>query len=296
MIESILSKKTRHIDSAPSPDLRTAVSSDELADFLASIIAISGEADDIAGLLVNKIIEQVPQLPGMDIHTFWIPFLDCLVPRLVENQIPLDTARYQQLFTTVIKCYIMRFVKRAPSTEKSLARKPVSCDCLDCTPLNRFLVDSAQEVARFAVNKQRRAHLHQKLDAARVDCVHETERVGSPQSLVVTKTFRHMKQALHNWGIRRTVACQNLELFDQTQLRLLLGDSYSSLITLEILESHSVPTSAPTEQVNASRSVASQSRSFLSELGTNTSSQPQTTGDKRKLPLSEVDIIDMISD
>lgn len=221
-----------------------------MADFFASIIAIGGEADETAELLVNKIIEQVPQLSGIDIHTFWVPFLDFLVPRLVENQIPLETARYQQMFTTVIKSYITRFVKRAPSTEKSLARKPVSCNCLDCTPLNRFLVDSAQEVARFAVNKQRRAHLHQKLDAAGIDCVHETERVGSPQSLIVTKTFRQMKQARHNWDTRRTVARQTLQEFDQTQSRPLLGDSYSSLITLQILESDSVPTSATPEQVN----------------------------------------------
>ena len=41
---------------------------------------------------------------------------------------------------------------------------------------------------RFRVRKERRQHLHQQIDRARLDMTHVTERKGRPQTLVCTKT------------------------------------------------------------------------------------------------------------
>ncbi len=54
--------------------------------------------------------------------------------------------------------------------------------------LSRFLSDPAQQVGRFPLRKDRRQHLHQQIDRHRLDLTHVTERVGSPQTLVCTKT------------------------------------------------------------------------------------------------------------
>ena len=54
--------------------------------------------------------------------------------------------------------------------------------------LSRFLSDPEQRVGRFPLRKDRRQHLHQQIDRHQCDCTHETERRGSPQTLVVTKT------------------------------------------------------------------------------------------------------------
>src|SRR5262249_7630654 len=64
----------------------------------------------------------------------------------------------------------------------------LECGCEDCQMLSRFLRDPEQRVGRFPLRKDRRQHLHQQIDRHQLDCTHVTERVGSPQTLVCTKT------------------------------------------------------------------------------------------------------------
>jgi len=74
----------------------------------------------------------------------------------------------------------------------------LSCSCPDCRELQTFSRDPVERVHRFRLRKERRRHLHSAIDRHRLDMTHETERVGSPQTLVCTKdrrTFdRLMKQ------------------------------------------------------------------------------------------------------
>ncbi len=64
----------------------------------------------------------------------------------------------------------------------------LGCKCEDCTALSRFLSDPTQRVGRFPLRKDRRQHLHQQIDKHKCDCSHVTDRKGSPQTLVCTKT------------------------------------------------------------------------------------------------------------
>jgi hypothetical protein len=64
----------------------------------------------------------------------------------------------------------------------------LGCTCDDCVALSRFLRDPAERVGRFPMNKQRRQHLHRQIDQHHCDVTHVTERKGSPQTLVCTKT------------------------------------------------------------------------------------------------------------
>ena len=64
----------------------------------------------------------------------------------------------------------------------------LGCKCEDCRALSRFLRDPEQRVGRFSIRKDRRRHLHQQIEKHRCDCTHVSERVGSPQTLVCTKT------------------------------------------------------------------------------------------------------------
>lgn len=69
-------------------------------------------------------------------------------------------------------------------------RRPakLSCNCADCRELSAFLADPDEAVHRFRVRKDRRQHLHQMIDRHHCDLTHVTERRGSPQTLVCTKT------------------------------------------------------------------------------------------------------------
>jgi hypothetical protein len=64
----------------------------------------------------------------------------------------------------------------------------LSCNCADCRELSAFLANADEAVHRFRVRKDRRQHLHQIIDRHHCDLTHVTERRGSPQTLVCTKT------------------------------------------------------------------------------------------------------------
>lgn len=64
----------------------------------------------------------------------------------------------------------------------------LSCTCRDCQTLSVFLQDPDLKEARLRINKERRRHLHDRIDHHGLDLMHVTERSGSPQTLVCTKT------------------------------------------------------------------------------------------------------------
>ncbi len=66
----------------------------------------------------------------------------------------------------------------------------LSCKCEDCRELQAFALDPHAKAHRFRVRKDRRQHLHRQIEAHGLDMTHVTERTGSPQTLVCTKTRR----------------------------------------------------------------------------------------------------------
>lgn len=67
----------------------------------------------------------------------------------------------------------------------------IRCRCEDCRALQEFANDPLENVARFRVRKERRRHLHQAIDRHDLDMSRQTERKGSPQTLICTKTRKH---------------------------------------------------------------------------------------------------------
>jgi hypothetical protein len=84
----------------------------------------------------------------------------------------------------------------------------LSCKCEDCAALSRFLRDPAERVGRFPLNKQRRQHLHRQIDQHRCDVTHVTERKGSPQTLVCTKTQNSYERRRKQFGIDQVVLAE----------------------------------------------------------------------------------------
>jgi len=70
-----------------------------------------------------------------------------------------------------------------------------SCDCADCVMLDAFLRDPRRERERFPLRKDRRLHLHRIIDHEQLDTTHQTERRGSPHTLVCTKTDGSYRRA-----------------------------------------------------------------------------------------------------
>lgn len=63
----------------------------------------------------------------------------------------------------------------------------LSCKCADCAELQKFALDPVQKVYRFRARQDKRQHVESQISGCMdVECV--TDRSGSPQTLVCTKT------------------------------------------------------------------------------------------------------------
>ena len=88
----------------------------------------------------------------------------------------------------------------------------INCVCEDCRALQRFAVDPHAQIHRFRVRKERRQHLHGQIGALALDMTHITERIGSPQTLVCTKTHGHFERACRQYAEDRTAMATLLRL------------------------------------------------------------------------------------
>jgi predicted 2-oxoglutarate/Fe(II)-dependent dioxygenase YbiX len=62
------------------------------------------------------------------------------------------------------------------------------CTCDLCNTLRAFLNDKRRRIFEWPLAKQRRQHVHSRIDAAELPVTHLTRRQGSPYTLVLTKT------------------------------------------------------------------------------------------------------------
>jgi hypothetical protein len=111
------------------------------------------------------------------------------------------------------KSALSRLAEHCLAELRTLTAKPIQppadwsreadfkCSCPDCKMLAKFLLDPAAKVGRFPLRKDRRQHLHRQIDSCRCDCTHITDRKGSPQTLVCTKTQTSYERRLKQYGI-----------------------------------------------------------------------------------------------
>ena len=64
----------------------------------------------------------------------------------------------------------------------------ISCRCPHCRRLQQFYGAPRERVLRLPIRAELRRHVHQIIDSHGLDLLHETERKGSPYTLVCTKT------------------------------------------------------------------------------------------------------------
>ncbi len=65
---------------------------------------------------------------------------------------------------------------------------PEGCGCELCDDLRAFLREPTQTTFEWPLAKDRRAHVHRRIDAAELPVRHHTRRVGRPYTLVLSKT------------------------------------------------------------------------------------------------------------
>jgi len=141
---------------------------------------------------------EVEVATGMMKNTLVFSPESILVPALEQIQAgeaPFDSPVLAPLWRHCTGYFLSRS-EHPPAPPRDWAQPvKIGCNCVDCRELQTFVRDPLQQEYRFRVRKERRQHLHQQIDRARLDMTHVTERKGSPQTLVCTKTRDTYKRA-----------------------------------------------------------------------------------------------------
>jgi hypothetical protein len=79
---------------------------------------------------------------------------------------------------------------RRADDDWSIQLPPGGCTCELCSTLKAFLASPTRRAYEWPLAKDKRHHIHSRIDAAELPVTHVTRRTGRPYTLVLTKTQR----------------------------------------------------------------------------------------------------------
>lgn len=280
-----------------------AIEHSDLFILTTCLIKASKSGEDLVTPFLSKVLADAPRFSGLDLHYIWVPYVRLtLEASVLPLSVPGMGALYRELLVTILARYVEVFVQRKPTYEINYIRPQVECGCLDCSCLNRFLVDGNQSVGQFAYGEKRRRHICTKLDMAHIDCTHITSHERRPYKLVITKTFKQNEELIKQWKTRYGLAIGQLGQFNQGVLREMLGGEYESIVHMERLGLQEAVSYAPTREMRALGGPSSAQRPLTASIPARVNQSRSLSGTKRKEPPTsarrreDVEVVDLTSD
>lgn len=154
---------------------------------------VAGLLDTLAALDAKSLRDTASaaiagNVDAFDPRTVVVPALESL--RQLQGDRSHEDTDFARLWQHAAEFLLARS-EFPPEPPKDWAQEvTLSCGCQDCRELQAFAQDPAEQVHRFRVRTDRRAHLHNTIKSKGLDMTHVTERKGSPYTLVCTKTLR----------------------------------------------------------------------------------------------------------
>ena len=163
------------------------------------------EARPMSAAEVVELLESLRALDSVELHTTAVAVIrgapavfdpvTVVVPALQQLPDALGTELTSDTVRRALWLHAADFLlarsERPPELPVDWRQEvTVSCKCEDCRELQAFVHDPVAKVHRFRVRQDRRQHLHGQIEHHGLDLTHVTERQGSPQTLVCTKTRR----------------------------------------------------------------------------------------------------------
>lgn len=182
-------------------------------------------------LIAKKMIMEAKTTSLELFHGIYLPFLKTLMKVVREQNIGINDSPFQKLFQQILSRYIERYVQAEPTPPKGWKRPTFGCGCEDCQHLSRFLLSPGETVHRLTTIQKRRKHLEDILRSSK-DCTCETDKRGSPQTLVVTKNQAQHLAIEKAWTQRRDMAKKYLGDLGADELRPYLGKNHGQIMPL----------------------------------------------------------------
>lgn len=144
------------------------------------------------GQIVSYVIENIDLYSVINVSK--------ILPDLRKNLLKfgLDHWQFSKLFNHVFKKLKQEQAVGLHSADNWSITEKWSCTCEDCKVLVQFLRSTAEITKVWPLNKDRRRHIHQIIDALNMPVTHDTKRRCSPCQLILTKT-----RALHSRAKQR---------------------------------------------------------------------------------------------
>ncbi|KAL9593533.1 MAG: hypothetical protein Q9219_007506 [cf. Caloplaca sp. 3 TL-2023] len=182
---------------------------------------------ELHSAFLERVVTGMDQVVEDGFLSFYLP----LLAQLSFQDLRLDhKRRYTPLFTTIINTYRLRFIKVQPP-KGDWACRALGCGrCQDCRKLDMFLQDPDLGSKTFHVGKDKRRHLHQRLDCSGHS--HVTDRGSWVENLVVTKSQSPSRRAFQQWEEMVSGVKKCLAAMDQGFLKAVLGERYDELVNL----------------------------------------------------------------
>lgn len=171
---------------------------EDRAGMVASIfraLAAAGEPDRLEQFVTHVLAHP----KRYDLHTALIPAV-----KSVQGSVPAGSpgqAGFDRLYDHCLAELRQRTAKPIEPPADWSRKAKIECTCADCRELVAFMRDPVERVHRFARRQDLRQHLQQKSTAHGLDLTHETERKGSPQTLVCTKTQASYERRLAQFRV-----------------------------------------------------------------------------------------------
>ena len=154
-------------------------------------------APPLLGWLEAAAVAEVEDLRAGAVEVLCAPENDALVPCLIEvlrsaaEEVASDRRVALGFEALGIHCArrLDARLARPPRAEDDWSIVlPPGCDCELCAELAGFLADAGSDRLEWPIAKEKRKHVHSRIDGMELPVRHETRRTGSPYTLVLTKT------------------------------------------------------------------------------------------------------------
>ena len=262
-------KKARHHyymegPTKPEQSRTTSIDANDIANLLDYCRTM--QLTDEKRAIMDELVKSSKTVDPSGFGTLFIPLFVRLVELSRANNISLDENISKSCVQDVLTIYVQRYIGPEPAKPRDWAQACTGCRCGDCESLSRFMANPSEKVGRFAMAEKRRRHLENRLRGTR--CSLDTERRGSPHTLVVTKTLRKWHESLQGWKGRCEVATESFRTVGTQAMEQIFGEHYEDFTSFKAVKL------GPAARVSAEPEVVSTSSSKPRPLKTASGAQP----------------------
>lgn len=211
-------------------EARWRLNGDRIAEVLRHCLSM-GLKDEM-DRFIAKLKEEAGRADSLALEQVMMPFLRHLPQIMHDQNIPLVTDNYRDLFKQAISLYIFRYVRREPQPTLNWVCPIKGCGCKECVHLDLFLNSPTRQTMEFTTTGPKRNHIEGLVRDLKEIRASTKKNDRAPHTLILTKSLDWWQSSHDAWSSRCASAREAFDGIGTGNLKQLLGDKYDELINL----------------------------------------------------------------